>query len=289
MHESRAITRRSASNLALAFVLLPKHKRDGMSALYAFCREVDDAADDESVPVERRREILVGWRADIARACAGKPPQFRVNQELQPFILQHRLPYDLFDELIRGVEMDLEIKRYNTFDALEEYCYRVASVVGLLSIEIFGYTQPATREYADALGKALQLTNILRDVRADGERGRIYLPQTELKKFRVTEEEILNFKYSERFHALASSVAAQARSFYERARKTLPDADRRSMAAAELMGSVYWRLLRKLELQRFDVFGPNPTRLSTVQKLLLILRTGYRMLSGTVVANYGSS
>ena len=145
MDQSRAITRRSASNLALAFVLLPKQKRDGMSALYAFCREVDDAADDESIPTERRREILASWRADITRACAGKTPQFHVTRELQPFILQHRLAFELFDELLRGVEMDLEIKRYNTFADLEQYCYRVASVVGLLSIEIFGYTQPATR------------------------------------------------------------------------------------------------------------------------------------------------
>src|SRR4030095_3704723 len=131
MQESRTITRRSASNLALAFVLLPKHKRDGMSALYAFCREVDDAADDEMLPVARRREILSSWRADIARACAGKIPQIAVNRELQPFIARHRLPFELFDELIRGVEMDLEIKRYDSFADLEQYCYRVASVVGL--------------------------------------------------------------------------------------------------------------------------------------------------------------
>src|SRR4051794_9030347 len=130
MHESRTITRRSASNLALAFVLLPKHKRDGMSALYAFCREVDDAADNDAMPVERRRELLASWRADIARACAGQTPQFGVNQELQPFIAQHKLPFAHFDELIRGVEMDLEINRYDSFADLEQYCYRVASVVG---------------------------------------------------------------------------------------------------------------------------------------------------------------
>lgn len=289
MQESRTITRRSASNLALAFVLLPKHKRDGMSALYAFCREVDDAADDEGIPVEHRRKILTSWREDIARACGGKIPEFGVNRELQPFIERHGLRFELFDELIRGVEMDLEIKRYDSFADLEQYCYRVASVVGLLSIEIFGYTQPATRDYADALGKALQLTNILRDVRADAERGRIYLPRQEMIKHRVSEEEILQLKYSERFYALASSVAAQARVFYQRARRTLPEADCRSMAAAELMGSVYWRLLRKLELQRFDVFGPNPTRLSAGQKILLILRSWYRTLSGAVVPNYGAS
>jgi phytoene synthase len=289
MQESRAITRRSASNLALAFVLLPKHKRDGMSALYAFCREVDDAADDETAPLEERRKRLSAWRADIERACAGRPPELRVNQELQPFIQQHGLAFDLFDELIKGVEMDLEIKRYETYKDLEKYCYRVASVVGLLSIEIFGYTHPLTRQYADSLGKALQLTNILRDVRSDAARGRIYLPLAQLAQFGVREEEILKFKYSERFYALASDVAGQARAFYEQARQTLPEADRRSMAAAELMGSVYWRLLRKLELQRFDVFGPHPTRLSSSQKLLLILRTWYRMLSGAVVPNYGGS
>src|SRR5260221_7232379 len=269
MQESRTITRRSASNLALAFVLLPKKKRDGMSALYAFCRGVDDIADDERVPSEERRRNLNGWRADIARACAGENPQFAVNRELQPFIAQHKLPFHLFDELIRGVEMDLEINRYETYEDLEQYCYRVASVVGLLSIEIFGYTDPAVREYADALGKALQLTNILRDVRTDAERGRIYLPRTQLTKFGVTEDEILRFKYSERFYALAADMAGHARGFYQKAREILPESERRSMAAAELMGSVYWRLLRKLELQRFDVFGPNPTRLSTGHTQLL--------------------
>ena len=182
MQESQAITRKSASNLALAFVLLPKAKREGMSALYAFCREVDDVADEESLPVEERRAQLALWRADIARACAEEVPRFQVNQELKPFIHQHHLPYELFDELIRGVEMDLDIKRYETYQELEQYCYRVASVVGLLSIEIFGYQNPVCRDYANHLGKALQLTNILRDVRTDAERGRIYLPLSELSR-----------------------------------------------------------------------------------------------------------
>ncbi|HEY2950972.1 MAG TPA: presqualene diphosphate synthase HpnD [Verrucomicrobiae bacterium] len=288
MEESRTITRKSASNLALAFVLLPKAKRDGMSALYAFCREVDDVADDEARPVEERRARLAEWRADIARACSGGPPRFRVHQELQPFIRRHQLPFELFDELIGGVEMDLDINRYETYARLEQYCYRVASVVGLLSIEIFGYTNPACRDYANHLGKALQLTNILRDVRADAERGRIYLPLSELARCHVTEDEILRFKYSGRFRQLAEGIAQQARKFYQQAREALPAEDRRSMAAAELMGSVYWRLLRKLELQQFDVFGPHPTRLSKGQKLLLIFRTWFRMASGAVVPNYGT-
>src|SRR3954463_14648081 len=201
MQESKAITRKSASNLALAFVLLPKAKREGMSALYAFCREVDDVADDEKRPVEERRQQLAAWRTDIARACGSSPgaPEFTVNKELQPVIEANKLPFELFDELIRGVEMDLDIKRYQTHEELEVYCFRVASVVGLLSIEIFGYTNPACRAYADHLGKALQLTNILRDVRVDAERGRIYLPAAELARCKVSEDEVLAFRYSPGF------------------------------------------------------------------------------------------
>jgi len=287
MQESRLITRRSASNLALAFVLLPRRKREGMSTLYAFCREVDDIADDESVPVDRRREQLALWRSDIALACEGKTPQLTVNRELQPTIHQYRLPFSAFDELLQGVEMDLEIKRYTTYDELDLYCYRVASVVGLLSIEIFGYHDPNCRTYAVHLGKALQLTNILRDVRADAERGRIYVPRSELERFDVPEEQILRCQYSTRFRDLAGSVAERARGFYRLAGQTLPPVDRRSMVAAELMGSVYWRLLRKLERQQFNVFVPRLTRLTKGQKLLLILRSWCRFISGAMSPNYG--
>ena len=331
MQESRNITKKSASNLALAFILLPKAKRDGMSALYAFCREVDDVADEESVPVAERRVQLAAWREDVRRACsvvavgqapppvaglagatacslrqagalAGpatgegacpttpvEVPQFAVNRELQTVIRAHPgLSFALFDDLIRGVEMDLDIQRYQTHAELEQYCYRVASVVGLLSIEIFGYTNPRTREYAVHLGQALQLTNILRDVKTDAERGRIYLPLEELARFRVTEEEILRGEYSPRFRELAISVAARAKNFYRLARETLPREDRRAMGAAELMGSVYWRLLEKLEARAFNVFGPEPTRVSKPQKILLIARTWLRLASGNVVPNYGT-
>lgn len=288
MEQSRAITRKSASNLALAFCLLPKQKRDAMSALYAFCREVDDAADDESIPAEQRRARLAEWRADISRACKNESPRIETNHELQPVINQFKLPFELFDDLIRGVEMDLDIRRYETFEELEKYCYRVASVVGLLSIEIFGYKNQACRDYAVYLGKALQLTNILRDVRTDAERGRIYLPLTELERFKVSPEEILRFEYSDRFRGLAESIAARAKEFYRLARKTLPVEDRRAMVAAELMGSVYWRLLCKLERRQFNVLGPTPTRLGKGQKILLILRSWCRFVSGAISPNYGT-
>ena len=158
MEQSRAVTRKSASNLALAFVLLPREKRDAMSGLYAFCREVDDIADNDSMPVVERRGKLAAWRIDIRRACGGESPAFPVDQELQPMIRRYRLPFRLFDELIQGVEMDLDTNRYQTHEELDLYCYRVASVVGLLSIEIFGYQDPACKEYVFIWAKALQLT-----------------------------------------------------------------------------------------------------------------------------------
>lgn len=287
MHHSCAITRKSASNLALAFVVLPRAKRDDMAALYAFCREVDDVADAESTPGEQRREQLADWRADVRRACENETPQFVVNQELRPVIAKYSLSFALFDELIKGCEMDLDIKRYENFEQLELYCYRVASVVGLLSIEIFGYQNPACRDYALCLGKALQFTNILRDVRTDAQRGRIYLPQSELKKINVSEDDILNFKYSDRFHALAVNVAGRAKNFYRLARQTLPAEDRRAMVAAELMGSVYWRLLQKLERENFNVFGARPMKLSRPRKLALIFQSWLRVAVGSTSSNYG--
>jgi phytoene synthase len=287
MEESRTITKNSASNLALAFILLPRHKRDGMSALYAFCRQVDDVADNELVSVRDRREQLAAWRTDVRRACGPEVPEFPVNRELQRVIRQHRLPFEYFDELLKGVEMDLDINRYEDFEQLELYCYRVASVVGLLSIEIFGYSDPHCRQYAVYLGKALQLTNILRDVRADAERGRVYLPLSELTRQGISPEHILSMEYSEAFVATATNIGKRARHFYRLARETLPSVDRRSMVAAELMGSVYWRLLRKLERQRFAVFGPEPTRLNRGLKVLLILSNWWRFAWGSMSPNYG--
>lgn len=289
MQTSEAITQKSASNLALAFILLPKERRQAMAALYAFCREVDDVADEESVPVETRQQQLNAWRADIRAAATGGSPQFAVNCELQPVIQTYRLDLALFEELIKGVEMDLGTLRYPDYESLELYCYRVASVVGLLSIEIFGYKIAACKDYAVHLGKALQLTNILRDVGNDAARGRIYLPASELQFHGVSEQEIFDGVYSDRFHKLASSVATRARSHYQRARELLPAADRKSMISAELMGSVYWRLLTKLERGGFQVLGKTPTKLTKAQKIALILRTWLKSQLGSMSPNYGSA
>lgn len=288
LQHSRALTKKSASNLALAFVLLPREKRDAMAALYAFCRAVDDVADEDSVPAADRRAQLAAWREDIRRACENRNPQFVLNQEFQPVIQKFKLPFQLFDELIKGCEMDLEKTRYETFEELELYCYHVASVVGLLSIEVFGYKNPACRDYAIYLGKALQLTNILRDVKNDAARGRIYLPQIELRKFNVTGAEILNSEYSNRYAALAGNVAERAKHFYQLARKTLPPEDRKAMVAAELMASVYWELLQKLQRDEFNVFGPKPPKLGKPRKLALIFKSWLRHITGMNSPSYGS-
>lgn len=288
MQVSEAITRKSASNLALAFVLLPREKRQEMAALYAFCREVDDVADDEGAPAEVRAAKLQAWRMDVQKACEGGEPQFAVNRELQPVIQRRKLQFELFDELLKGVETDLQKRRYATLEELELYCYRVASVVGLLSIEIFGYANPACRDYAVYLGKALQFTNILRDVRNDAERDRLYIPLELCERFAVKPEDIFAGRYNSNYVSLAQHMADLAKQFYQKATETLPSSERRSMATAELMGSVYWKLLRKIERRKFNVFETGETRLNKVQKLFLIGRMWYRVWRGKLVLpNYG--
>lgn len=287
METSVSITRKSASNLALAFVLLPRDKREAMSALYAFCREVDDVADEDSVPVATRAAQLAAWRADVRLACNGGNPAFPVNRELQPVIARFRLPFELFDDLIRGVEMDLETTRYPDHAALDLYCYRVASVVGLLSIEIFGYRDPRCRDYAIALGKALQLTNILRDIGNDAARGRIYVPAEDLRRHGVTEADILERRHSDRFLAMAADLSRRARGFYQQARELLPPGERDSMIAAELMGSVYWKLLRRLEDLKFPVLGNTPYKLGKANKVFLVLLAWARVKLRLPFEHYG--
>lgn len=284
---SESITRKSASNLALAFVMLPPDRRHDMAVLYAFCRQVDDVADEETCSIEERRRQLARWRSDVRRACDGEQPELPVIRELRGVIHRRRLPFELFDELILGCEMDLDTNRYETLEELERYCYRVASVVGLLSIEVFGYTNPACREYAIALGKALQFTNILRDVGNDAERGRIYIPLAELRRHGVNEQDILARRKTPDFENVGAWMAARARGFYEQAKRLLPLEDRPNMGAAELMASVYWRLLLRIERRRFDVLDSSPIRLSRLHKLALILGFRLRRLIGKNDSAYG--
>src|SRR6266550_4407218 len=243
------ITSQSKSNLALAFVSLgPERKRD-ITVFYAFCRVIDDIADSSELNVAEKRVRLQAWRKMLGAAGAADEPP--LAHDVRRLIHKYSLSTPMLEEIIAGVEMDLSISRYATFEELRVYCYRVASVVGLVSIEIFGYRNPACKEYALQLGLALQMTNIIRDIGKDLRNGRIYLPQEDLARFGYSESELQNRQYNERFVQLMEFEAARARQFFSRAEAALPREDRRSMIAAEIMGAVYRDLLRKMEMDKF--------------------------------------
>jgi 15-cis-phytoene synthase len=274
MSEAKEITTKSQSNLAFAFISLPKQKRQDITTFYAFCRQVDDAADDPDVPLAERRHWLQGWRRWLRQAEPGEPG---FASELRHLIEKYRIDYQLFEEILLGVEMDLEPVRFQDFEALHRYCYRVASAVGLVSIEIFGYRNPQCKEYAQRLGVALQLTNIIRDVNKDLQNGgRIYLPLNELAMFGYSEQALRNLTYNDSFVRLMQFQAERAHAFFREAKRLLPDEDRRSMVAAEGMGAIYFALLQRMENDRFRLFE-KPYRLNRIEKAMTML--------GAIVAN----
>jgi 15-cis-phytoene synthase len=245
------ITRRSKSNLALAFISLGRERKRDIIVFYAFCRVIDDIADSAELRLGEKQLRLTKWRQMLQAAAPGEPPLAR---DVRRLIEKYSLPVGMFEEIIAGVEMDLSIPHYATFDELRVYCYRVASAVGLVSIEIFGYRNPGCKQYAIELGLALQMTNIIRDVGKDLQDGRIYLPQEDLARFSYSEAELQNRQYNECFLRLMEFEASRARQFFSRAAAALPSEDRRAMAPAEIMGSIYRGLLRQIELDRFRVF-----------------------------------
>jgi phytoene synthase len=256
------ITRQSKSNLALAFISLgPERKRD-ITVFYAFCRVVDDIADSAELSVAEKQARLTAWRQMLQAATPDEPPLAR---DIRQLMAKYSLPEAMLEEIIAGVEMDLSIRRYATFEALRVYCYRVASAVGLVSIEIFGYRNPRCKQYAVELGLALQVTNIIRDVGKDMQNGRIYLPQEDLARFHYSETEMMQRHYNERFVQLMEFEAQRARQFFANAAAALPAEDRRAMTPAEIMGSVYRRLLRRIELDKFRVFEKD-YQLSKIEK-----------------------
>jgi phytoene synthase len=241
----------SGSSFYHSFRFLSPERRRGMTALYAFCREVDDVVDEVADPAVARVK-LAWWRTEIAAAFSGTP-QHPVALALKPAVVAFRLPQEHFQSIIDGMGMDLEQNRYLDFTALECYCHHVAGVVGLLSAEIFGYTRPATRDYARDLGIAFQLTNIIRDVGEDARRGRIYLPQDELARFGVMAGDLFQGRSTPAFTALMAQQVARARSWYARALGALPPADRRAQRPGLIMAAIYRRLLDQIERERFRV------------------------------------
>jgi len=256
---SASLTRKSRSNFYFAFLTLPRPRREALYAVYAFCRTVDDVADLGGDPAAQRAG-LARWREDVARCFErGAPPVHPIARQLQAAVAAYPIPRAALEAIIDGCEMDLERVRYETAEDLEPYCYRVASAVGLCCIEIFGYTDPRAREYAIHLGKALQLTNIMRDVSADARVGRVYLPQRDLKDFGVSEDDLVTGRHTEGFVRLMTHQASRARHFYGAARAAYPVADARSLVAAEIMGRIYYALLEEIEARRFAVFGERVT------------------------------
>lgn len=272
------------SNFLYSFSLLPKAERDAMYRIYDFCRFTDDLVDEDlAIPeldirlrsldashVEKKRLRLDWWRNEVER-CYDGTSRHPVLKNLHRVISRFKLPKQYLLTLIDGVERDLVTTRYETFDELKDYCYGVASVIGLICIEIFGYKHEETREYAVNLGYALQLTNILRDIKQDAAKGRIYLPQEDLRRFGYSEAELLLGVYNWRFIELMKFETARARDYYTLARQQLRKDERFTMFAAEIMDAIYFRLLRKIELAEFQVFQKR-IGVSTPHKILIVAK-----------------
>lgn len=265
--DSREIARRSKSNLAFALSTLSRTRKRDMVSFYAFCRVIDDIADEPTAPVEQRRLELEEWKNGLLHGFKNPTP---LQAETFALTQRYPIPPSLMAEIVDGVAADLDVQRHETYEDLLAYCYKVACVVGLVSIEIFGYANPLSKEYAVALGYALQLTNIIRDVGEDAENGRIYLPLEDLRKFGVTEEQIFNGEYTDNFRALMQYEHDRAREFYVKADQLLPKEDRRPMMAAMMMGQVYSEILEKIRQSRFQVFGKR-IGLSKARKIMILV------------------
>ena len=263
----------SGSSFYYSFLFLPPERRRAITALYAFCREVDDVVDECQDPSIASAK-LVWWRMEVARLYEGKP-EHPVTQALQAVLPQFTLPQEQLLEIIDGMEMDLTQTRYLDFKGLSLYCYRVASVVGLLAAEIFGYTDRRTQKYAHDLGMAFQLTNIIRDVGEDARRGRIYLPIEDLQKFDVKASEILNAQYSDKFRQLMEFQIARAEQYYEQAFANLPAVDRRAQRPGLVMAAIYRALLDEIRRDGCTVLTQR-TSLTPLRKLWLAGKTWVR-------------
>ncbi|PIQ09586.1 MAG: squalene synthase HpnD [Ignavibacteriales bacterium CG18_big_fil_WC_8_21_14_2_50_31_20] len=254
--QAKKISKKSKSSFYYAFNLLPVHKREAMTTLYAFCRETDDIVDENNLSNEVKFEDLRKWRLELKKSLSGESSLALLNN-LSKIIKQFKIPIEPFFDLIKGMEMDIQQSRYPTIDDLIKYCYRVAATVGLMSIEIFGYKNISTQKFAINLGLALQLTNILRDIKKDALSGRIYLPLEDLKKFNYSEEDLFANVYNDNFVRLMRFEAIRAKEYFEKANKCLDIVDKSTMFAAKAMQLIYFNLLKKLEAKNFDVFNEN--------------------------------
>ena len=266
-------TVQSGSSFYYSFLFLPPERRRAITALYAFCREVDDTVDECTDPSLARIK-LAWWRTEISNAYGGTATH-PVMQALQPHLSTYALQEQHLQAIVDGMEMDLDQTRYLDYPGLQRYCWHVASVVGILSASIFGVTDPRTLQYAEKLGLAFQLTNIIRDVGEDARKGRIYLPVNELQQFNVTAADILNARHSERFEALMRFQVERAKSIYDEAFALLPQADRRAQRPGLMMSAIYRTVLDEIEDERYQVLNQRIS-LTPLRKLWLAWKTYIR-------------
>lgn len=261
---------KSGSSFYYSFLFLPPQQRQAIMALYAFCREVDDVVDECSDPSLAANK-LEWWRSEIDKLFQGNPTH-PVTQALQTSIEHFNLPQEHFLEIIDGMAMDLSQFSYPNFKELSLYCYRVASVVGLMAVEIFGYEDRQTLKYAHNLGIALQLTNILRDVAEDAARGRIYLPQEDLIRFGVSQSDILNHQMSDNAREMLKFQGQRAREYYQKAFELLPEQDRFNQRSGIIMAAIYSATLKEIENDNYQVLDQRIS-LTPIRKLWIAWTT----------------
>jgi phytoene synthase len=269
MNHSKQIAKESNSSFYYAFSLLSKQKREAMNTVYAFCRKTDDIVDEGNESDDYKYDQLKKWRIEFEKALHGHS-HYPLLNKVAEIIQQFNIPLEPFFELIIGMEMDLQKKRYLNFEDLVQYCYRVASTVGLMCIEIFGYKNASTKEYAVNLGLAMQMTNILRDVKKDAENGRIYLPQKDLSTFNYSEDELLRSTYNNNFINLMKYESERAESFFTKANNKLDFEDKPSMFPARAMQHIYAKLLHKIKAENYDVMN-NRINVGKVEKVTISL------------------
>jgi len=259
-----------------SFLVLPPAERGAIVTVWDVCRAIDDAVDEAPGPAAAAGQLRF-WRGELARVFDGGPPESPQGRALQPVAARFALPRRAFEDLVDGVEMDLERNRYATFDELREYCWRVASTVGVICLNIFGCRHPGGRDYAMHLGLALQLTNIVRDVAADLSRGRVYLPQDEMARTGCTEAALAAGTVTPEVAALLAMQCARARAYYDRAAAALPPGEARHLVAAEIMAAIYFAILQRIERRGYDVFS-EVVRVPRPQRALIAAATWARTL-----------
>jgi 15-cis-phytoene synthase len=269
-YKSAAAIARSRSNFYYSFIVLPPEKRRAFCAVYAFMRYCDDISDGDS-GIEAKRVQLRAWRAQLDAVYSGTTGVDGILPAFRDTIDKFSIPADYFHWIIDGTEMDLDITHYDTFDDLYRYCFNVASAVGLVCLQIFGFSDQRAREYAEKCGVAFQLTNIMRDVKEDAERGRIYLPLEDLAKYGYSAEELTRGVFDERFRALMNYEAERAKTYYSAALNLLPLIENESKPALWAMMEIYERILDRIVSRQFDVFH-EPIRLAATEKLFIAMK-----------------